>query len=153
MSTQMDHKQDKELLAYWEATPLWPLVDEHTTSIVNKSLFANFCPEVSFDRFGLFASYLARYADEIDRELAEQWLARNGASPKSWAWNWQTVQEMHYTDCPLYAQLPLKGSPPTAVKPGDVLTIKPALWGISIDIKQLIALGIRWWRKRAGKDH
>ena len=98
IATAIDPKKDEELLAKWKASPLWPLVDEHATSIVNASMFANFCPEVAFDRFGLFATYLARYADEIDREQAERQLVESGVSPTDWAWNWQSAREMHYTD-------------------------------------------------------
>ncbi|MDO3530280.1 hypothetical protein [Ralstonia pseudosolanacearum] len=148
----MAPEKDEELLAKWKATPLWPLVAEHETSITNKSLFDNFCPEVSFDRFGLFASYLARYAEEIDKELVHQSLTRDGASAKNWAWKWQTVQEMHYTECPLYSQLPLKDSTPTVERQGEVLTLKPSLWGMSVDLKQLYARVRQWWCRHGTKD-
>jgi hypothetical protein len=149
----MDPKKDEELLAKWKTTPLWPLVAEHATSISSKSQFANFCPEVSFDTFHLFASYLARYPDEIDKEQAERWLVKNGgASAKDWAWDWQSVKEMHYTECPLYSQLPLKHSSPIVAKPEEIVTIKPGAFGISVDVKRLISRLARWWLERNAKD-
>ena len=53
---------------------LWPKVNEDATSTMGSdgkaSIHTNFCPEVTGERFGWFASFLARYADELDSDLA-----------------------------------------------------------------------------------
>ena len=69
------------------------------------SLFSNFCPEVSFDTFGWFASNLASYADEIDADFAHRRLAKEGASVQDWRWAWSQATPTHYTECPLYSPL------------------------------------------------
>jgi len=57
------------LLGNWNKSDLLPVITEHDTSIMgsdgNKSGFSNFCPEVSFDIFGLFAVSLFPYTDGI----------------------------------------------------------------------------------------
>jgi hypothetical protein len=108
-STQIDPKEDKKLLQYWENSDLWPTTREYATSISGSPgephIFSNFCPEVAFDRFGYFASFLARYADEIDIEIAHKRLGQESASSSDWRWAWSAVSEMHYTECPLYSIL------------------------------------------------
>ncbi len=70
------------------------------------SLFSNFCPEVSFETFGLFAVSLSRFADEIDRDVRHKALSMSGTAHGSdWRWNWEHVREQHYTECPLYSVL------------------------------------------------
>ena len=66
---------------------------------------SNYCPEVAFDSFGVFASLLCEHGDEIDRDLAYGRLSRQGVSEESWKWRWSTLKPMHYTECPLYSPL------------------------------------------------
>jgi hypothetical protein len=88
---------------------LWPTTREQETSVSHVDDeargFTNFCPEVSFDRFGYFASYLHHYADEMDLDIAHRRLAQSGAPPNHWAWAWSTVTATHYTECPVYSVL------------------------------------------------
>jgi hypothetical protein len=67
--------------------------------------FSNFCPEVTGDVFGVFATYLGRHADEIDSESAHRDLAAQGASNGDWRWQWSSAVPLHYSDCALYAAL------------------------------------------------
>jgi len=108
-STKIDPEDDKKLFKFWEDSDLWPSTREYATSISGSPgephIFSNFCPEVSFDRFGYFASFLARYADEIDIGIASNKLGQERASANDWRWAWSGLSEVHYTQCPLYSIL------------------------------------------------
>lgn len=119
-STKIDKLEDERLCKKWKRSDLWPRTAEYATAITsstdergNKRLlsFSNFCPEVAYDRFGYFAAYLHRYADEIDMDMSHKWLAEQAAPPKDWRWNWATVQAMHYAECPLYSPSCMLGHP------------------------------------------
>jgi len=108
-STAIEPEEDEHLLGYWKRSDLWPRTDEYATSIEGPSgsprIFSKFCPEVAYDRFGYFASYLSRYADGIDTDLAHKRLGEEGVQRSDWRWQWRFVEHMHYTDCPLYSVL------------------------------------------------
>ena len=155
ITTSLPAELDATLLAKWTKTDLWPAVDEHTTSISGsdekKNQFSNFCPEVAFDTFGLFASSLSRYADEIDRETTENWLVGHGrAFAKDWRWNWASLNPMHYSECPLFSQLPVSQYAGTREKREEVISLKPGAFGFSVDLKKLISKFSRWWLSRHG---
>jgi hypothetical protein len=67
------------------------------------SHFRSFCLEVSFDRFGWFASHLSYHADEIDVDVAHRNLADEGAH--DWRWTWSLATPIRYADCRLYSPL------------------------------------------------
>jgi hypothetical protein len=108
-STRINPKEDDKLKKSWEKTDIWPLTAEQTTSISGPvdeiKHFSHFCPEVSFDRFGFFATELHKYADEIDIGSAHQMLRSEGALSDDWRWDWSHIEPMHYTECPLYSLL------------------------------------------------
>lgn len=110
ITTSISPDKDKALLNKWENNDLWPVLAEQETSIRGSaekwSLFSNFCPEVSFDTFGLFVSSLARFADEIDRDSAESWLITNGrTNTNDWRFIWASLTPTHYSECSLYSSL------------------------------------------------
>ena len=112
-STAIDHEEDERLKRLWEGSDLWPRTREYATAISGSSkqdgsqteYFSNFCPEIAYDRFGHFASYLGDYSDKIDRDFAHQRLGELGISGEQWRWRWASIQAMHYTECPLYSPL------------------------------------------------
>lgn len=108
-STEIPGDEDDRLRKKWEKDDLWPRTAEYATAVSGwkerPSHFSNLCPEVAFDRFGFFASYLGRYADEQDTEAAHQRLGWEGASGRDPRWQWVSIVPMHYSECPLYAVL------------------------------------------------
>lgn len=113
IATKIAADEDKRLLDSWTKTDVWPKVQEQETAVMGSDghhhLFSNFCPEVSFETFGLFAVSLSRFADEIDRDARHNALSLSGtAHGHDWRWNWEHVREQHYTECPLYSVLHAK---------------------------------------------
>jgi hypothetical protein len=47
---------------------------------------------------------------------------------------------------PTYIAEPQRHSPNKS--PADVITIKPSIWGVSIDVKEAWRYGVAWWRSR-----
>jgi len=158
-STKIESDEDNRLKALWQKSDLWPRTAEGATSIWSSDEqtrgFSEFCPEVIYDRFHLFASGLHRYADEIDIDLAHERLGREGARGANWRWSWAAITPMHFTECPLYSPLTrgdglppektdAKRSVPLDGKPGELLTLKPGIWGMSVDLKEVAR---RIWRR------
>jgi hypothetical protein len=105
-STAIENSEDNRLLEKWKSSDLWPKTMEQETIIYgDNKFFDKFCPEVAFERFGYFASYLGRYSDELDHDLAYENLSKIGASSEDYRWAWSSVTSMHYTECPLYSVL------------------------------------------------
>ena len=102
-STKIPQKEDEKLLRMWRKSPLWPVTEEQKTSVMGdderKQIFLRFCPEAIFERFGLFASGLARYADDTDIHYAHVMLGKENASPRDWRWAWSHVEPEHYSQC------------------------------------------------------
>lgn len=110
ITTRLAPEVEVAMLAKWKGHDAWPATAETAASTSGAdgqpSAFANFCPEVAFDTFKLFATTLIRFADELDRAAAEHAIAADGPSGgKDWRWNWQHVEPIHYTECPVYAKL------------------------------------------------
>lgn len=151
ITTTLAPETDAMLLTKWKKTDLWPTLAEHSTSISGKkqSQFSNFCPEVAFDTFGLFASSLCRYVDETDRESTENWLFGQGrAFAKDWRWEWESLNPMHYTECPLYSQLAVSQFIAPSSTKEEIVSMKPGAFGFSVDLKKLISRFSRWWLSR-----
>ena len=151
-STKIPEKEDKKLLKKWKGSPLWPVTKEQETSIPgwegNYKHFWNFCPEVSLERFGLFATDLDKYADAIDKDLAHSDLSKIKTTPDDWRWSWLNIQPQHYSECPLYSVLL---SPKSDIHNNheDIIDLKPNFHGISLNINALIRKIISWIK---GKD-
>lgn len=160
-STKIDPAEDQKLLARWKASDLWPVTNEQATSILgpagNPNHFVNFCPEVTFDRFGLFACSLSDYPDELDREIGHSQLRKEDATRDDWRWSWAYVSPLHYSQCPLYSPLVHDSSKGTlGLKPVEqpsesILQVKPNFHGISLNVNVLWKRLIGWWRRRGAK--
>jgi len=153
ITTKIETEKIKELDELWNKSYLLPIITEHDTSIIGfddkKSDFSNFCPEVSFDVFGLFAVSLHRYTDEFDRNIAYAQLEKE-TYPKDWRWNWAHVEPLHYLKCPIYLQLitrPAK-SESEILKDNsiqEIIEVKPGFMGISLNIRAALSWLAKWW--------
>lgn len=107
--TGIQKEVDDELKARWERHPLWPASGEQATAISGCSDspngYHNFCPEVTYDTFKLFATYLGKHVGEIDRDLAAMRLQQEGATRDDPRWIWCSLIPQHYVECPLYSTL------------------------------------------------
>ena len=113
-STKMNEKDDKKLLKKWKKSDLWPKIDEQAT-LVSKadgrfSTASNYCPEVMYDRFGVFAKFISSFADEIDQATMHNQLNKIQVPINDARWHWNHVEPLHYTDCPLYSVLKNRAS-------------------------------------------
>ena len=151
-STEIDHGKDRELKARWERTDLWPATTEQATVLSGtpeKKSFTRFCPEVMYDSFGLFVENLSPHSDEFDQERL---LILKGPFRPDWEYNWTGLAELHYSDCSIYAllkesQLRLD----EALKVEEVLEVKPGVFGVSVNLKELLTRFCVWWLKRVRK--
>jgi hypothetical protein len=162
--TAIPKEEDDALLANWEKHPLWPTTGEQETSISGgngeKNSYSKFCPEVAYDTFGLFATYLGRYVDEIDREMAATRSEKEGAAHDDPRWIWCGITPQHYSECPIYSPLShdwVKHIPRSFVTP-NAAPASPPRYDVFIShasedkdefvrpLKQkLEALGLRVW--------
>jgi hypothetical protein len=155
--TKISPAEEARLDEFWKASDLLPRTDEGETLLVSSNghvhLYANFCPEVTNEGFGFFASLLADFSDEIDRDAAHRQLSRNNAARGSWRWRWAGLAALHFTECPLYSPLLHDTTSRQVVdkkhaeKP-EMLTLKPSFWGVSIDLKEIWRRYQSWWRSR-----
>lgn len=155
-TTKIKPEKIQELDSLWDKTDILPVVAEHDTGITSYdekvSSYSNFCPEISFDIFGLFASYLHRYGDEFEREYTHEQL-KTDKHPNDWRWNWAHVSPLHYLKCPVYSQLLSRQSNlyqelPKSELDDEMLELKPGIAGFTINIKVLLTRLARWWLKQ-----
>lgn len=110
VTTCLSLEQDAAATTKWQGSDLFPATDESAASIMNRRTYSNFCPEVTGQVFRLFASSLIRLPeDDIDRAAHEAMIERDpGPRGRDWRTSWQHLEPMHYSECPLYAQLSLE---------------------------------------------
>lgn len=108
-ATSMNEQDIKELDKYWEGKKLKFGLKEEVSGIARKndkfSFLANFCPEVTFLRFGYFTSHLSEFADEIDKDIRYTELEKRNIDKDDWRWYFQYLTPQHYTDCSYYSIL------------------------------------------------
>jgi len=154
-STEIEPAEDEALLTRWSGSDLWPATKEQATAIMGPAdeprHFKNFCPEVSFERFHLFAAELSAYSDEIDRDNAHCSLGRHRAGSEDWRWAWAHVLPLHYSECPLYSPLAVDSAKSQTLKPTtaeEVFSIKPNFHGLSLDLRVLFRRFRQWLQVR-----
>jgi len=114
-ATSMDEKDDARLMKKWKGSNLMPRLAEQEPSVgqapsevtgqMKMFMMSHFCPEVMFERYGYFASSVARHADEIDRDFAHASLGREKAGADDWRWSFSDLLPLHYSECPTYSPL------------------------------------------------
>lgn len=138
-ATKIEPSEGKRLLRKWQYSSLAPATAEEDTEISRSGdrvfSYSNFCPEVSFDIFGIFALAYGRYADEIDTDFAHERLGAIHASRDDWRWQWSYVSPLHYTQCRLYSLLTL---PEKRSVPVDLSIFGIPLFKLSLS---------PWWSK------
>jgi len=113
-STKIPDAEDQRLLKHWKSSDLWPRTAEQATSLHGHlGNVCKFCPEVTFEQFGYFATALTRYGDEVDLDFAHQLLVKDGAPPSHPGFSWQVCAGQHFTECPIYAVLSHRSMTPT----------------------------------------
>lgn len=142
-STKIDPKEDRKLSKYWDRSKLRPATREQEPEISgfddDVRSFNKFCPEVLFDRFGFFATYLHRHTDELDIEFAHRDLSKMEAKSNDWRWYWSSCEPLHYSECSLFSLLQeIRNNNSRAGSKNEILEIKPGIFGISINIINLI---------------
>ena len=95
-ATKINEKDDKKLLKKWKKSDLWPKIDEHATSVSKADgefrTASNYCPEVMYDRFGVFAISIASFPDEIDQAAMHNHLKKILAPKNDVRWIWNHVE-------------------------------------------------------------
>jgi hypothetical protein len=152
-STKIPQKEDKKLLKKWKKSDLWPVTDEQATSIAGPGdrikHYSNFCPEISYERFGIFASHLNEYGDDIDKDIAHSELSKLKMPSDDWRWVWDSIHPQHYTECSLYSGL-INLRTNTQNVHEDIVELKPNVYGVGLNINALIRK-IRNWLNRVNK--
>lgn len=108
-TSRMPQDLHDAVLEKWKQHDLTPSIAESGASISGGNIpncYSNFCPETSFDTFGLFATTLIRLTDSIDRNNVEQLIkADPRPTGRDWRWTWSHVSPLHYSDCAMYSLL------------------------------------------------
>lgn len=110
MITTISASKTAELDLYWEPSGLVPVIAEDDTGITGQpgdwGAFSNFCPEVTFRYFRYYASFMAKYVDDIDRGSGHRQAQRDNL-PDDWRYEWQLLFACHYLECSVYPQVHL----------------------------------------------
>ena len=108
MITSISDEKKSELEEFWKQSDLVPVIAEDDTGIGGSegrsSSFSNFCPEVTYTYFGYYASYIARYVDEIDKDIGQRVAEREGIE-NDWRYEWGFLTARHFLDCSAYNQV------------------------------------------------
>lgn len=108
MITSISVDKKESLDALWSNSGLLPVVAEDDTGISRcdeePSTFSNFCPEVTFTYLRYYASYLTKYADEIDKDSGHR-IAERENLHNDWRYEWSHISACHFLECSIYTQV------------------------------------------------
>lgn len=108
MITSISDEKTQELDNFWADSGLLPVIAEDDTGISGHEgrwkSFSNFCPEVTFTYFHYYASYLAKYVDEIDRDCRHR-IAEREKIPNDWRYEWGFLSACHFLECAVHNQV------------------------------------------------
>ncbi len=145
ITTKMVESKVADLDKYWEGSGLIPVIEEHDPEVGHDkgklTSVSKFCPEVSFEFYGLFAESMYKYVDNIDEASAHRRLSFENKTA-SWRWDWMSLKSTHYTDCQVYSQLPYNNK--NEVKTEDIFEMKPGFMGFSLNLMVLY----QWIKRR-----
>lgn len=106
--TSINDDKKADLDTFWADSGLLPVIVEDDTGISgaegNSRSFSNFCPEVSFTYFRYYASFLAKYVDEIDSDTGHR-IAEREKNTNDWRYEWAFVTGCHFLDCSIFSQV------------------------------------------------
>lgn len=106
--TSISDDKKSELDEFWAQSDLVPVIAEDDTGVGGEegrpSSFSNFCPEVTYTYFRYYASYLARYVDEIDKDSGQR-IAERDCIENDWRYEWGILTACHFLDCNVYNQV------------------------------------------------
>ncbi|MCQ8117733.1 hypothetical protein [Methylomonas rosea] len=105
ITTSLDKSIHDKLLLKWKNHELFQPLEEMAASISDGKNINNFCPEVSFDIFGVFASSFYRFIDSIDKDSRHKQLDREEVKAEDWRWGWEYLKPIHYSQCFLYSKI------------------------------------------------
>jgi hypothetical protein len=102
--TQIPSERSASLERKWKVFQSVIAEEEPSTSWADEKMYSvnQFCPEVSYDIYGYFASDMSEYADDIDPELAEKAYEREGIT-ELFDPRWASIAPRHYTECREYS--------------------------------------------------
>ncbi|MFJ2546601.1 hypothetical protein ACIOVF_09070 [Pseudomonas sp. NPDC087612] len=108
ITTCISDDKKEHLDKLWADSGLLPVVAEEDPDIRGSqgrwSAFSNFCPEVAFKYFHYYASYLAKYVDDIDGDYVRR-IAERENKPNDWRYEWGFMSPCHFLDCSVYNQV------------------------------------------------
>ncbi|NTV05179.1 MAG: hypothetical protein HGA59_01535 [Chlorobiaceae bacterium] len=106
----IDHQFDIEEDKYKRLDAKWTEYNQLTNDEMQmahgscNSYIVNFCPEITYNAYGYFASYLGKYADHIDEEQNIKILKRKGVIDNHPGFkSWGFIKEKHFTECSFYS--------------------------------------------------
>ena len=153
-ATAVDSSVDARLFERWKRSPLWPVIAEQETAFSGSSdrpakhslqlLPGGFLRAPRF-----FRLLPGPIPDTLDLEMAQENLGRRGVPGSDWRWHWASLRPMHFSECPLYSVL-LQAQPASQVlsETEELLEFKPAAFGVSLNVKELISRFCVWWLRR-----
>ena len=147
-------EDDKRFRQKWENSEHWiepPGSETNVSGGKTNMMPSRFCPEISYENFGLFAESLMPYLDPADKEFyLSRFETSSGAVSPNWRFSWADIKPLHYTDCSYYSRLsvsvisePIQDAKSKAS--GNVVHMKPGMFGFSLDLRILVTKFCRWW--------